>query len=241
MPIDVQAGGFRQRNLPGVETEKLGGTEGDSQSDVEKIHASHAKFFRVVGSQGFRCPESINPWNCNVLKNSASQVRFNVVEGLLALIWRDFASKHPQADGVPHFKPVQRSEWKRLTGGLQPRQHAHGFRLGRVGRHQKTGIGVNSHGMKHRLLAGGLIRSRLAVFDNDVRGKDSVAIDAPEPGRKIRALWHPAAPRPRWRRKKRYNFAALADADGFAFFNPIYDAAKIMAQLPDCRCFHGRQ
>lgn len=241
MPINVQAGSFGQRSLSGVETEELGGTKRDSQSNMEKIHASHAEFFRVVGSQGLRCPKSINPRNCNVLKNSIGQVRFNVFEGLLALTWRDFASKDPQADGVPQFKPVQRCEWKRLTGGLQPRQHAHGFRLRQVGRHQKTGIRVNSHGRRHRLLAAGLIRPRLAVFDNDVRGKDFVTIDALEPGGKVRALWAPAGPHPWWRRKKHYNFAALADADGFAFFDPIYDAAKIMAQLPDCRCFHVEQ
>jgi hypothetical protein len=145
MPIDFQAGGFGQGGLAGVETEELGGPEGDSQSNVQKIHASHPKSFGVVSRQDLSFPESINPGNGHVLKHSAGQVRFYFLKGLLALIGRDFAAKNPQANGVPQLKTVQGREWKRMTGGLQPRQHAHGFRLGRVSRHQKTGIRINRH------------------------------------------------------------------------------------------------
>jgi hypothetical protein len=39
--------------------------------------------------------------------------------------------------------------------------------------------------------AGGSIGSRFAIFDNDVPGKNFIAIDALEPGRKVRALRPP--------------------------------------------------
>jgi hypothetical protein len=243
IPVDVQAGGFGQGSLSRVETEEIRDPERDSQANVEKIHAAHPKFFRVSGRQVLGLPENINPGNRDVLKHSAGQVRFNFLKGLLALIGCDFAAKDPQSDGVPHFETVQWREGKRMAGGLQPRQDAHRFRLGRVSRHQETGIRVNSHGTKiaDSWPAVHSIRPRLAVFDDDVRGKHFVTINALEAGGKVRTLRPPLAPVSRRWRKQGDNLAALADADGFAFFNPIQDAPKIVPQLPDCGCFHVEQ